>query len=136
VFAPVVKALLGAAALVALIGLGIYALVKPFLPQPKTDDVRPRKAWFQRVFAAGGVGVSLVAGHQLRRDTRRYLAFGALENEKFLPVVASAGREAEPVFGDSRTGGRRSRAFVSMRRRASRRPLSAKFLIEATDPQK
>jgi predicted acylesterase/phospholipase RssA len=77
-------AVLGALTLGAVALLGLYLLASPFLPGADADDVAPRKVLLQRVFAAAAVGLSLVAGSRLKKDTPRYLAFGALENEAFL----------------------------------------------------
>ncbi len=77
-------ALLGALALGVVALLGVYLLARPFLPAPSAADVAPGKSLLQRAFAAAAVAVSLVAGRRLKRDTPRYLAFGAREHEAFL----------------------------------------------------
>lgn len=84
VFWRVTTNVLGVLAGLTVLGAGASLLIRGVRPASSATDVVARKSFVQRLDAAAALSVSWVAGRYVRRDNRRYLAFGSLVDGAFL----------------------------------------------------
>ena len=84
VFWRVTTTVLGARAAIMVLGASASLLIRGVQPASSATDIVARKSFVQRLGAAAVLFVSWVAGRYVRRDNRRYLAFGSLVDEAFL----------------------------------------------------